>query len=482
MRLRDLSYRIKTPLSVILVILLTAVIVSSTLLVRAYQDSRQDLIENSLNLGKVLARTLRPAMTRDEVWQAYEIIMTPLEQGGDDPQRQILVLDRAGDVYVSSRPDAMPMLTPARELGPVFAQLMEHIEQRQGQEAFVVTDVDPQRYLLVVPILSEDSTNQGTLILSYARSLLLPRFYDTVEQVILATLFVLAVLLPLGWYWGKRLTEPLGHLAGCLEKVGSEPPTRIQCELYEGGDEIGVLSSRFRRMLEELRQKEELERGVMASERLAAVGRLTAGIAHEINNPLGGMLNALSTYRRHGTPDAITARTLSLLERGLLQIKETVGALLVEARLESHALTPQDIQDIHTLILPDVQARSLELVWAVRLIDPVALPSTQVRQIMLNLLLNAVQASHPGGRVSCDLGVTRQGLCMEVINHGDPIPAERMAHLFEPFSGSSARGHGLGLWVTYQLVQQMDGRIEVESGEGRTLFRVVLPLRDREAA
>ncbi|WP_231363481.1 sensor histidine kinase [Thioalkalivibrio sulfidiphilus] len=468
----------------VLVIILTAVILSSVLLVRAYQDSRQDLIDNTLNLGKVLARTLRPALTRDEVWQAYETIMTPLERSlaDDGHERLIMVLDRSGSIFVSSQPSAHPMLTPLEELGESYSRLQALIGTRQGDSPYLAEGVDPARFVMVVPILAEDGSPMGTLILSYARALLLPRFLDTVERVILATLFVLAVLLPLGWFWGKRMTDPMVKLSTCMARVGSEPPDDIQCDLYDGGDEIGLLSARFRRMLEDLREKEQLERGVMASERLAAVGRLTAGIAHEINNPLGGMLNALSTHRRHGTPDAITARTLSLLERGLLQIKETVGALLVETRLESHALTPQDIHDIHTLILPDVHAKSLELDWAVRLVEPVALPSTQVRQIMLNLLLNALQASHPGGRVSCDLGVTRQGLCVEVINHGDPIPAEKMAHLFEPFSGSSGRGHGLGLWVTYQLVQQMDGRIEVESSEHRTLFRVVLPLRDREAA
>jgi two-component system, NtrC family, sensor kinase len=484
MPMRDLSYRVKTPLSVTLVILLTALIVSATLLARAYQDSRQDLIANAMSLGKVLARTLAPSLTRDEVWQAYETIMTPLERGAaeNDGQRVIIVLDGRGEVYVSSRPTEIPMLTAFQEIAPEFAELMNTIRFRGGQEPYLLHHVDPERFMIVVPVLAEDGTTLGTLILSYARALLLPRFYDTMQQVILATLFVLAVLLPVGWYWGKRLTDPLSQLANCMGRVGSERPSQISCDLNEGGDEIGLLSGRFRRMLEELRQKEELERGVLATERLAAVGRLTAGIAHEINNPLGGMLNAVSTYHRHGSPDPLTSRTISLLERGLLQIKETVGALLVEARLESHALTPQDIHDIHTLVLPDVHGKSLELLWDSRVREPLALPSTQVRQIMLNLLLNAIQASDMGGEVACRLRQGGGGLSLEVVNHGTSITSEQMVHLFEPFATASGQGHGLGLWVTYQLVQQMEGRIEVEGDDRRTVFRVFLPVRDREAA
>nr|WP_051075142.1 HAMP domain-containing sensor histidine kinase [Thioalkalivibrio sp. ARh3] len=495
MRLRDLSYRVKTPLSVTLVILLTAIVLSTTLLARAYQDNREEMIDNALSLGTVLARTLVPSLTRDDVWQAYDTIMTPLEREArgagerapvtmhngearavDYSEREILVLDTDQSIYVASRPRDYPMLVQLEQLGGEYAELAERIADHNGGQPFVAREIWPDRYAMVVPILAEDGARLGTLVLNYSNDLLIPRFLNTVEQVILATLLVLLALLPLGWYWGKRLTDPLAHLSACMQRVGSEVPSDIQCDLYDGRDEIGQVSMRFRRMLDELREKQELERSMVASERLAAVGRLTAGIAHEINNPLGGMLNAISTYKRHGGErDPVAVRTISLLERGLVQIKGTVGALLVEARLESHALTPDDLEDIRTLIQPDIQRKGLSLVWDNAIAKPVPLPSSQVRQVLLNLLLNAVQASERGGEVECWLRADESALRAAITNGGKHIDRERMAQLFEPFAHSNGDGHGLGLWVTYQLILQLDGQIEVTSNESATRFEVSLP-------
>jgi len=207
---------------------------------------------------------------------------------------------------------------------------------------------------------------------------------------------------------------------------------------------------------------------------------LFAGIAHEINNPLGGMLNAISNYRRHGGADPHAVKTLALIERGLVQIRDTVSALLVEAKLESRALTPDDLEDVRTLIAADAQSRHLRLEWDDRIVEALPLPSAQIRQILLNLLLNAVQASPKGQILSCKLTVVEQCLSLSVSNAGTAIPERRQQHLFEPYFGEG-EVHGLGLWVTYQLVQQLGGEIVVDSVPGHTRFNVSLPLEPPHA-
>ena len=107
----------------------------------------------------------------------------------------------------------------------------------------------------------------------------------------------------------------------------------------------------------------------------------------------------------------------------------------------------------------------------------------RLRQILLNLLLNAVHASPEGELVSVVARPDADRLVLTVDNAGPAIPARRREHLFEPYFGEGeGEGHGLGLWVTYQLVQQMNGRIDVESVPDHTRFSVVLPLSDETHA
>jgi signal transduction histidine kinase len=187
------------------------------------------------------------------------------------------------------------------------------------------------------------------------------------------------------------------------------------------------------------------------------------------------MMNALSTFRRHAQADPVAARTVSLLERGLQQIRETVGALLVEARLEPHALTREDLEDVRLLVHPEAEERSLRLDWRNDAPATLPLPSTQVRQILINLLLNAVNAAAERGRVACRVATSGSMLLLDVRNDGRAIPPELADRLFEPFASGDTRGSGLGLWVTYQIVQQLGGRISVTSAAPETAFTVALP-------
>jgi signal transduction histidine kinase len=187
------------------------------------------------------------------------------------------------------------------------------------------------------------------------------------------------------------------------------------------------------------------------------------------------MLNAISTFKRHGNDDPLTLRTLSLIEGGLQQISETVSALLVEATHRSHPLGHQDIEDIRTLVLPDAHDKKADLVWQNLFDETVSIPATPVRQILLNLLLNALEAVYEGGTVFCRVGGDEGCLKIVVGNDGQFIAREAMEALFEPLSSSREGGHGLGLWVTYQLVRQLGGEITAESEPGETRFTVTLP-------
>jgi signal transduction histidine kinase len=472
----DLSYRFKVPFSVSVVILVTALIVSAALIVRSYQYLRADLIANAESLGKTLSRALVPAMLRDELFQAYETVVSPFDAPAEleSHSKVIVVLDARQQVYVSSHPRLFRSLTPLGGISDNHAALARIVSRSTAQAPFVVEDVLPNHIVVAVPVLSDDGIRLGTLLLTYAESLFLPRFWETVRQVLLYTAGVLAVLIPLGWYAGDRMVIPLLSLARAMRRVGSQPPSRVRAELYVGGDEIGQLGRQFQAMLQELEHKQALERQMIMTDRLASIGRLTAGLAHEINNPLGGMLNAINTCRRHGSADPVTARTIEFIERGLLQIKETVAALLVEARVESHPLTRDDLEDAHTLVAHEAAKKQLAVRWYNWVEADVSLPSTLVRQVLINLLLNAIEAAPAQGLVASDVRVAAGHLRLQVSNDGRHFAPEQLEHLFEPFA--SRTGTGLGLWIVYQIVQQLHGTIRLSNGPPVTRFEVDIPL------
>jgi signal transduction histidine kinase len=194
------------------------------------------------------------------------------------------------------------------------------------------------------------------------------------------------------------------------------------------------------------------------------------------------MLTALDTLKSRGGLDERALKTLGLVERGLLQVRDTVGALLVEARPQDRRLEPHDLHDIHTLMQPMAAKRRVQLAVEVDLAEPIALPAGPVRQVLINLLNNAVQAaaSDAAGWVRAAASVAGGFLHLAIANNGPPLSPEQQERLFEPFVSFREGGHGLGLWVTYQLVEQMRGKIAVECREEQVLFSVHLPLEPQE--
>lgn len=473
--INDLSLRYKIPLRAVMLVFVTATVLTTSLLAREYAQMRTDILDGAARWTQVLGQTLVVPLRHDDLWRAYEIMRAATGRPDTlDLAAAITLVDADRRVYVSTDPERYPILAPLHELGDAGKELDADLQHEGALSRTLETSA--QRLFVLAPV-EADGVLLGHLLLEYSTSIFAARFVGLWWSATLVTLLVLAVIIPVSAYWGRKTADPLIALAHCMGRIGTSVPSIEECRLSVSGDELGQLSAALRRLLVELRDKQELEQQMMFSERLAAVGRLAGGIAHEINNPLGGMLNAISTYQRHGVGDPeLTARTLSLLDRGLRQIRDTVSALLVEAKAPSHPLGQHDLDDVRTLVQPDVDDKSASLRWHGGLGSDVELPATLVRQVLINLLLNALNAVQRGGRLDCTVELSGDGLEILVENDGEHIPAERIPYLFEPFVGKGRSGHGLGLWITYQIVQDLGGEITVRSEPGWTAFAVRLPL------
>ncbi len=477
MHLFNLSFRYKIPLWGGMLILLSVLAVSAALMLKAYEDLKEDLRISAEGLGGILTQTLFAPLLHDDVWRAFELVNATFHGGRTQNPIQpemIFVVSPVGHVTVSTAPAELPMLADLHTLGGDYAELVRRLDEPLAGRFLRFEPDLAGRVFFAFPI-QQESARVGTLVLAYSKDVFLPRFRGLALHGILVGSLVLAVLLPLNWYWGQRMARPLVDLARRMGQAvhgGRQDPPR---ETYAYRDELGQLFQAYDDMLVEMREKALLEKELLQTERLTAIGRLAAGIAHEVNNPLGGMLMSLDTLReRGGLPDH-AGKTLGLLERGLKQIQETVAALLVQTRDQRRTLTGQDLEDVRTLIHPQVLKKSQVLDWQTELPNGLDLPAAACRQILINLLLNAVQATAEGDRIQVLLEPHLGGLRLRVSNQAPPIPPEYMEHLFEPFVSGREGGHGLGLWVTYQMVRQLGGRIDATCNGGEVRFEVWLP-------
>ncbi len=480
LHLKNISLKYKIPLRVTVLVSVTAFVLASTLVYRGIEDLRNNMIANADRMGRVIADTVVQPMLHDDVWRSLEIINAPFRipeyHAPDQGAEYILILNAANKVYVATQPERFPLLSDPTAIEPRYAEILKSLPDLHNPVPTIIEPHKSANLFLLIPIQS-DGLRIGTLVMSYPKSPFMSSFYSLTQGAILTTLLVIIVLLPLGMYWGRKMAAPLLQLSDAMRNITPNLPESGEIMLEESDDEIGQLGKAFKGMLAELKEKEQLQQQVISSSRLAAIGRLTAGIAHEINNPLGGMLNAISTYKRHGTQDALTLKTLSILERGLIQIKETVAALLVEAKSKTRPFDRNDVEDIRTLIQPDVKAKQINFTGEIDIAGIRSLPSTLVRQVIINLLLNAVQATQEHGQVILDIYSENGNLIIDVANSGSYIPKEKVAYLFEPFISQNETGSGLGLWVIYQIVQQLGGHVSVQSEPDETRFTVQLPLQ-----
>lgn len=471
----DLSFRYKVPLWGSALIVIAALAVSAAFMAQAYDDLRRDLVDSSASLGRALARNVFPAMLNDEVWRAFEIIRAPLSATPGDSTVQpeiLLALDQRQQVFVATDPVTAPLSIQMSEIGGDYPALARQLAA--ASETATVEHIGAQHLYVAVPI-ADDGMRLGTLVVVHSKDVFLPRFWSVARRGALTGLLVLALLLPINWYWGRRMAGPLVDLARSIDSVSEGVPHTPPPADYPYRDELGRLFDAYGLMVRTLQDKNRLEKEMIRSERLAAIGRLSAGVAHEINNPLGGMLVALDNFKRRGGHDERTLKTVAMIERGLSQIRDTVGAMLVEAKVKSRDFGPQDLDDLITLLAAEARKRKVTVDIDSNLSEEVPLPATLLRQILMNLLLNAIQASDPSAEVRCTVRHADGTIIVETFNTGRPIPEEVMSHLFEPFATGKENGSGLGLWVTYQIVSQLGGQVVAERLEETTRFRVVLP-------
>jgi two-component system NtrC family sensor kinase len=260
------------------------------------------------------------------------------------------------------------------------------------------------------------------------------------------------------------------------------------------GELRDLLADLEKRVAERTDAVEAARAELVRTEKLAALGRLSASIAHEINNPISGIMTFARLIARtleHGPTDEASRRTtlrhLALVEREAERCSEIVGHLLDFAHerpaLEAEISPAAVLEDALSLTANQLQIQGVQVE---RRMEPV--PHTlgdfgQLRQACVNVLMNACEAMPLGGRLAVGAALADGGATVELsfADSGPGIPPDRLGRVFDPFFSTKEKGTGLGLSVVHGVVARHGGKVVIESAPGRgTRVVLRLPVRHRE--
>ncbi|MFT3766903.1 MAG: ATP-binding protein [Minicystis sp.] len=226
---------------------------------------------------------------------------------------------------------------------------------------------------------------------------------------------------------------------------------------------------------------EEANLRVEQAERLAALGRLAAGLAHEIRNPLGAIAGSIELLRTGGTLSEEDQKLCEIVEREAARLNDLVGDMLDLSRPRAPLQTTVDLaavaRDLVLLAAKSGRGADVRAAYEGPVSAPVMADAAQMRQVIWNLMRNAIQASSPGDAVIVRLRDAAGGeRWLEVEDQGPGIPKEARSQLFDAFFTTRSHGMGIGLAVVKRILDDHGFAVDVDSAEGRgTTFRVRVP-------
>lgn len=288
------------------------------------------------------------------------------------------------------------------------------------------------------------------------------------------------------WRLLQELRSALAKIAPAYARLTATRDLRSGTETLER--EIRTLTERWQEFCGHCQRAHENE--MLQAEHLATIGELAAGIAHEIRNPLAGIAGAIEIITRDFPPDHPDREILEDLRQEVRRIEKTLNDLLVYARPKPPQFGPTDLRETvaHTLQLANRQTGTKRVEFSIQL--PPSLPqfqadSEQLHQVLLNLILNGIQAIEREGKIGVTAEIRggaasdgNRALEISVSDTGPGIPPEHRDRIFRPFYTTKRSGTGLGLSLCRRIINQHGGTLSVESELGKgTRFIIHLPLR-----
>ena len=311
---------------------------------------------------------------------------------------------------------------------------------------------------------------------------------------VLITVVGIIIAIGLGYILAQKIMNPVHKLIKASQEVsaGSLWP---DVGPISKDTEMSILQNTFKDMVAAMgRRREEAETRLVQSERQASVGRLAAGVAHEINNPLTGVLTySHMLLRRKDIGDEVRS-DLETIVKATERVRKIVKGLLDFSRQTKLDKEPTDLNRLirSTISLTENQAlvKGVGIETDMMNLPMITLDRSQFQSVLLNMILNAIDATDPGGNITLYTGISlstsnniqKRGVEIVITDTGCGIPPENLEKLFDPFFTTKevGQGTGLGLAVSYGIVQRHGGTIRVQSNVGKgSSFFIWIPIEEQ---
>jgi signal transduction histidine kinase len=470
---RSWPITVKVPIAVASLMLLVGFVLSERVLSRLGDTQERHLVELSQSYLDGLSSAITPSILREDNWEIFDAITRMQAINKSLHPTETIVTNAEGAVIAASDPRQHPV-------GSIIKP------KRAGRETHASFSFNAGAdSASAVRVLSYPGRVAGIIYAVFDTRHLAAERRDVVFALTVTNGMLTILLAVAGWFLVARMMRPVSilseHLGVAQETLAVPIP---ECVVAKTTGEFGRLFRAYNSLVRSMKEREELGKRLAEEKRLGSLGRLASAVAHEINNPLGGLFNALSTLKSHGHLQSVRDVSLGLLERGLIGIRDVVRTTLTIYRTDvtPRDLSPADIDDLGLLIGPEARRKSVEIVIDNALAGIVRLPSTPIRQAVLNLILNAVAAAPAGSEVCVSADATDERLAIAVVDRGPGLPP-RAADVLTGHSAAPAPldGGGLGLWTISRLVADVGGHIAVQyPASGGTSVMLTIPIPQME--
>lgn len=472
--LRSLTIRQKLIFTICGGTLLTIVLTSAIIFRQVSSLIERELIHKGVIIAVGLSKQSIDPILHDDVWELYKAIIAVTGDAGMPYIKYIIILDKTGRILAHSHPRHFRVGAFLPE-GPFNERALD-AEKTVIQSSPVSRNEN--LYDIAVPCMV-GTEKVGLVRLGMTDHIMRKELAEVKKDVFFFALLLSLAGTGVGLLVAYRIIDPLKRVTQNIENISRGKLRDVFPVKTAEKDEIGRMVDIFNEMAKNLKTRREMDEYVARKDKLVTLGEFSAGLAHEIKNPLTSIKMLMQSAKEGGT---LSAGDIEVIEGEINRIDRIVRDFLAFGRPAKAEYVVTDVnavlREVITLIRSEMDKHHIRLVDDLAANIPAVMAQPDgIKQVILNVVLNALEAMENGGMLKMASFSRNGSVFITVADTGPGIAAQDVQSIFEPFFTTKQDGTGMGLAIADRIIREHNGRIDVETTAGKgTTISIVLPI------